>query len=527
MADIDTRADAAAKKPLNSFDAYGMGAAARKNEDDLILEVKDLSVTLFTEDGPLPALSDVTFRMRRAETLAVVGESGCGKSMTALSIMGLLPQPPARIVGGSIDFEGTDLAKLSKDLNCYDPDNAAYMDYYERLLYNQLVGSINPQHYATLYQYAVGLNASKPWGNETPQSTCCGGTGAENHVKYQEAAYFVSDNTLWVALYLPSTAQWDDKKLTISQQCQWPAEKSTIRIAKGKGQFTMKLRVPYWATEGFSVKLNGQEMAQGCRPGSYVEIPTRKWTTKDVVEVTMPFTAHMDFGPDKMQIAATGKNENRTEFEPLWAGTFMYGPLVMATTGISSWNDATLQLDPSLSGVQLLGAKDERSGAAYSNVYSLQYGGHTFIPDYYADRHCTHYFRFQLPGTPEPVAGADGEGGADISALRETMVEAKSRRNAQQRWNDIEVKVPEYAPWAKHGYRRMMEQMRAAEAVLDNPDLNADQAAIDKATANLNAALNTMRPGNLPELEDMDELLPLLEKARDGIAGRTGTIVEA
>ena len=54
----------------------------------------------------------------------------------------------------------------------------------------------------------------------------------------------------------------------------------------------------------------------------------------------------------------------------------------------------------------------------------------------------------------------------------------------------------------------MMEQMRAAEAVLDNPDLNADQAAIDKATANLNAALNTMRPGNLPEL------LPLLEKAR-------------
>ena len=406
------------------------------------------------------------------------------------------------------------LAKLSKDLNCYDPDNAAYMDYYERLLYNQLVGSINPQHYATLYQYAVGLNASKPWGNETPQSTCCGGTGAENHVKYQEAAYFVSDNTLWVALYLPSTAQWDDKNLTISQQCQWPAEKSTIRIAKGKGQFTMKLRVPYWATEGFSVKLNGKEMAQGCRPGSYVEIPSRKWTTKDVVEVTMPFTAHMDFGPDKMQIAATGKNENRTDFEPLWAGTFMYGPLVMATTGISSWNDATLQLDPSLSGVQLLGAKDERSGAAYSNVYSLQYGGHTFIPDYYADRHCTHYFRFQLPGTPEPVAGADGEGGADISALRETMVEAKSRRNAQQRWNDIEVKVPEYAPWAKHGYRRMMEQMRAAEAVLDNPDLNADQAAIDKATANLNAALNTMRPGNLPELEDMDELLPLLEKAR-------------
>ncbi len=138
MADIDTRADAAADKPLNSFDAYGMGAAARKNEDDLILEVKDLSVTLFTEDGPLPALSDVTFRMRRAETLAVVGESGCGKSMTALSIMGLLPQPPARIVGGSIDFEGTDLAKLSKD------EMRAYRGNKIGMIFQEPMTSLNP-----------------------------------------------------------------------------------------------------------------------------------------------------------------------------------------------------------------------------------------------------------------------------------------------------------------------------------------------------------------------------------------------
>ena len=100
---------------MNSFDRHGIHAIERKNEDDLILEVKDLSVTLFTEDGALPALSEVTFRMRRAETLAVVGESGCGKSMTALSLMGLLPQPPARITGGSIMLDGVDLAKLSKD----------------------------------------------------------------------------------------------------------------------------------------------------------------------------------------------------------------------------------------------------------------------------------------------------------------------------------------------------------------------------------------------------------------------------
>ena len=88
---------------------------AESKKTDVLLDVDDLCVTLFTEDGELPAIRHLNFVMRKGETLAVVGESGCGKSMTALSIMGLLPQPPAKIVGGSINLEGTDLAKLSRD----------------------------------------------------------------------------------------------------------------------------------------------------------------------------------------------------------------------------------------------------------------------------------------------------------------------------------------------------------------------------------------------------------------------------
>lgn len=88
---------------------------AESKKADVLLDVDDLCVTLFTEDGELPAIRHLNLVMRKGETLAVVGESGCGKSMTALSIMGLLPQPPARIVGGSINLEGTDLAKLSRD----------------------------------------------------------------------------------------------------------------------------------------------------------------------------------------------------------------------------------------------------------------------------------------------------------------------------------------------------------------------------------------------------------------------------
>ena len=88
---------------------------AESKKADVLLDVDDLCVTLFTEDGELPAIRHLNLVMRKGETLAVVGESGCGKSMTALSIMGLLPQPPARIVGGSINLGGTDLAKLSRD----------------------------------------------------------------------------------------------------------------------------------------------------------------------------------------------------------------------------------------------------------------------------------------------------------------------------------------------------------------------------------------------------------------------------
>ena len=383
------------------------------------------------------------------------------------------------------------LAKLTKDLNCFCPNDARYMDYYERVLYNQLIGSLNPKHYAVLYQYAVGLDASKPWGNETPQSTCCGGTGVENHVKYQEAAYFVGGDTLWVALYLPTTARWDAKKTTIQQDCQWPAEQTTITFPEAKKPFVLKLRVPYWATEGFDVKVNRESVSQRYQPCSYVTLPLRRWTKDDKVEVTMPFTRHIDFGPDKMEVAATGKNEPRTRFEPAWCGALMQGPLVMAVQGLKSWDEAVLDL--------------KRGAVQIQNL----------IPDYDADRHVTHYFRFLLPGTPIAAVAEASASGVDDTRLKEAMQLARSRRDAQNRWNEMEVKVPEYAPWAKHGYARLMEQFDRARALFDDANRSQSQEAIDAMTTELNAALNTMRPGNLPELEDLDELLPLLTKARE------------
>jgi oligopeptide/dipeptide ABC transporter ATP-binding protein len=78
-----------------------------------LLEVENLKTYFFTDDGVVRAVNGVTWHLDEGETLALVGESGCGKSVTAMSILRLIPNPPGRIVDGSITFEGTDLLKLS------------------------------------------------------------------------------------------------------------------------------------------------------------------------------------------------------------------------------------------------------------------------------------------------------------------------------------------------------------------------------------------------------------------------------
>jgi oligopeptide/dipeptide ABC transporter ATP-binding protein len=79
-----------------------------------LLEVKDLRTHFMTREGAVRAVDGISFSVDKGKTLGIVGESGCGKSVTALSIMGLLPKPPAEIVSGEILFDGRDLSKLSE-----------------------------------------------------------------------------------------------------------------------------------------------------------------------------------------------------------------------------------------------------------------------------------------------------------------------------------------------------------------------------------------------------------------------------
>ena len=85
------------------------------SEESPILEVRDLRTYFLLRRGIVKAVDGVSFTLNRGETLGLVGESGCGKSMTALSILRVIPKPAARIVGGEVLFDGRDILQLTED----------------------------------------------------------------------------------------------------------------------------------------------------------------------------------------------------------------------------------------------------------------------------------------------------------------------------------------------------------------------------------------------------------------------------
>ncbi|MGO5015355.1 beta-L-arabinofuranosidase domain-containing protein [Segatella copri] len=399
------------------------------------------------------------------------------------------------------------LVKLSKDLNCYNPDNAQYLDYIERTLYNQIIGSLNPDQYQTCYQYAVGLNATKPFGNETPQSTCCGGTGSENHTKYQQSAYFANDHTLWVGLYMPTTLHWKEKGVTIKQDCLWPSQHSAIKITEGEGDFTLKLRVPYWATQGFSIKVNGKEVAKSYQPSTYVELEQKHWKVGDVVEIDMPFSKHIEYGADKL--SSDVASLDGTPLKTSWVGTLMYGPLVMAGTGAQTWNQATLNIDSRLSNITVGESNGVTTGAG-ANLLTLKLDGKEFQPDYYRNANSTHYYRINLT---DAKSKKSKKVKIDFTELNSLLNLAAERKADQEKWNALSQKVPEYAPWAPFGYERMLKVMVQAQELVAKGKKKVTQDELEGTTAILNRAINTMRPGNLAEMEDLRVLSGLLRRA--------------
>ncbi len=197
------------------------------------------------------------------------------------------------------------MLKIARQLFLHSPD-ARFFDYYEKALVNQILASRRDADSTTdplvTYMVPVGPGVRRGYGNT---GTCCGGTGLENHTKYQDSIYFrnVASNVLYVNLYIPSTLRWTDRGLTVTQTGDYPrADRSTLTIT-GSGRLDLRLRVPAWGAQGFTVKVNGTDQPVQVGADGYVSV-SRAWLSGDRVDVRFPFRPLIERALDDQNLRA-------------------------------------------------------------------------------------------------------------------------------------------------------------------------------------------------------------------------------
>jgi DUF1680 family protein len=215
------------------------------------------------------------------------------------------------------------MLKLTRHLFAWEP-SAEAMDYYERALFNQILGSQDPETGMVMYYCPLRPGAFKTYSTPDDSFWCCVGTGLENHGKYGDSIYFHDDRTLYVNLFIASELTWRDKGLRIRQETGFPDEDTTtLTMQSDRPQrLSLAIRYPAWATAGMMLSVNGTAQTVEATPGSYVRID-RDWRTGDRVSVELPMTLHLEAMPDDPNTVA-----------------LLDGPIVLAgdlgTTGLES-----------------------------------------------------------------------------------------------------------------------------------------------------------------------------------------------
>ncbi len=205
------------------------------------------------------------------------------------------------------------MLKLTRHLFAWQPQ-AEYFDYYERALYNHILGSQEPRQ--GMFAYFISLKPGHFKTYSTPEDSfwCCVGSGMENHTKYNDSIYFHGADSLYVNLFIPSRLNWQEQGLVLEQQTTYPhSNRVELRFTPKKPLLlTMKIRSPQWAGGGLRFRLNGKPMRVASAPGSYAEV-RRTWRAGDVLQVTIPMGVRAEAMPDDPNKVA-----------------FLYGPLVLA-----------------------------------------------------------------------------------------------------------------------------------------------------------------------------------------------------
>ncbi len=202
------------------------------------------------------------------------------------------------------------MVKITRLLFALQPDNK-FAEFHERALYNHVLASMNFNDGTVCYMVPVSPGETHEYQRNDPM-TCCQGTGLENHALHGLGLYYTSADKLWVNLYSPSTAQWREPGFAFETAVDRVSGDATLKFTTGAPkEFTLALRRPFWAGEGFAIKVNGAPQSDLPKAGAYAEIK-RSWQSGDTVAVALPKSLYKEALPD---------NANRVAFK--------WGPYVL------------------------------------------------------------------------------------------------------------------------------------------------------------------------------------------------------
>jgi DUF1680 family protein len=204
------------------------------------------------------------------------------------------------------------MLRLTRMLFALDP-LASYADYYERALYNSILASQDPDSGMMTYFQPTRPGYLKLYCTPTDSFWCCTGTGMENHAKYGDSIYFHEANNLYVNLFIPSTLNWKEKGLKITQTTCFPEQDRTrLQVTSSKPlKLALNVRHPSWCQVA-TITVNGHKRAVSSQPGKYVVV-NRVWHTGDIVEVHLPMALRTEPLPGNPDVVA-----------------ILYGPIVLA-----------------------------------------------------------------------------------------------------------------------------------------------------------------------------------------------------
>jgi DUF1680 family protein len=195
-----------------------------------------------------------------------------------------------------------------------------YADYYERALYNHILASQRPDSGGFVYFTPMRPNQYRVYSQVDQAMWCCVGSGIESHAKYGEFIYAHEGKgeaaALFVNLFIPSTLNWQEQGVRITQANHFPDQASThitVDEVGASARFAIKIRYPGWVAPGkLGVKVNGRAVKVDAQPGGYVSL-ARAWRKGDRVDIKLPMRMQLEQMPDKSRYYAV-----------------LYGPIVLA-----------------------------------------------------------------------------------------------------------------------------------------------------------------------------------------------------